>query len=98
MPAYVIVEIDVHDTEAYGPYAEGATTSVAASGGRYLARGGRTESLEGDAPRPRVVVLTFPDFDAAVAWYHSDAYQAVAPIRHAAAASRMFVVDGVPGG
>ncbi len=97
MPAYVIVEVDVHDAEAYGPYVEGATTSVAALGGRYLARGGQTASLEGDPPPPRVVVLTFPDFDTAVAWYHSDAYQQVVPIRHRAAESRMFVVDGVPG-
>jgi uncharacterized protein (DUF1330 family) len=94
--AYVIVEIEVHDTEAYGPYLAGASASVAAFGGSYLARGGRTEQLEGEAPRSRVVVLGFPDFDAAVAWYHSDAYQAVAPIRHGAAVSRMFVVEGAP--
>jgi uncharacterized protein (DUF1330 family) len=95
--AYVIVEIDVHDTEAYGPYVEGATTSVALAGGRYLARGGATRSLEGDPPRSRVVVMTFPDLEAAVGWYNSDAYQAVLPIRQAGATSRMFVVEGVPG-
>ncbi len=95
MTAYVIVEIDVHDTDAYAPYVAGAGPSVPASGGRYVARGGRTESLEGDPPRSRVVVLEFPDVESATAWYHSDAYQAVAPIRHAAADSRMFVVEGV---
>jgi len=93
--AYVIVEVDVHDTDAYGPYIEGATASVAASGGRYLVRGGRTRGLEGEPPRSRVVVLGFPDFDAAVAWYESDAYQRVAPIRHGAAVSRMFVVEAL---
>jgi uncharacterized protein (DUF1330 family) len=96
VPAYVIVEIDVHDTGSYGPYVEGATTSVALAGGRYLARGGATQSLEGDPPSPRVVVMTFPDLEAAVAWYNSDAYQAVLPIRLAAATSRMFVVEGLP--
>ncbi len=96
MAAYVIVEIEVHDTEAYGPYVEGATASTAEAGGRYLARGGRTQSLEGTPPPSRVVVLTFPDFDTAVGWYNSDAYQAVAPIRQGASTSRMFVVDGLP--
>lgn len=93
-PAYVIVEIDVHDPDAYGPYVRGASASVAEHGGSYLARGGRTESLEGEPPRSRVVVLGFADFDSAVAWYRSDAYQEVAPIRHGAAVSRMFVVEG----
>ncbi len=94
--AYVVVEVDVHDPEAYVPYVAGASASVAASGGRYLARGGRTQELEGEPPRSRVVVLGFPDFESALAWYHSDGYQSVAPIRHGAAVSRMFVVEGVP--
>jgi uncharacterized protein (DUF1330 family) len=93
--AYVLVEVDVHDPDAYEPYVAGATASVAASGGRYLALWGRTEQLEGDPPRSRVVVLGFPDVDAAVAWYRSDAYQAVAPVRHGAAVSRMFVVEAL---
>jgi uncharacterized protein (DUF1330 family) len=97
VPAYVIVEIDVHDPDAYVDYVAGSTASVEASGGRFLARGGRTEALEGEPPRSRVVVLAFPDLDAAVGWYRSDAYQAVAPIRHGAAVSRMYVVEGVAG-
>jgi uncharacterized protein (DUF1330 family) len=96
VPAYVIVEIDVHDPEAYGPYIQGASASVAAAGGRYLVRGGRTESIEGDAPRSRVVVMEFPDMEAANSWYHSDAYQDVVGIRHGAAVSRIFVAEGIP--
>ena len=94
MAGYVIAEIDVDDLDAYAPYIEGATASVAATGGRYIVRGGPCHVLEGEAPRSRVVVIEFADVDAALAWYHSDAYQAVAPVRQASARSRVFVVDG----
>ena len=95
MTAYVVVEVEVSDPEAYVPYVEGATTSVASSGGRYLARGGRTESLEGDPPRSRVVVLEFPDLEAATAWYHSDAYQAIVALRTRNSDGGAFIVEGV---
>jgi uncharacterized protein (DUF1330 family) len=48
MPGYVIVEIDVTDPEGYEEYRRLAAPTVEAYGGRYLVRGGRTETLEGD--------------------------------------------------
>jgi uncharacterized protein (DUF1330 family) len=92
--AYVITEVDVEDPqtyrEKYGPL---ATASVERHGGTFLARGGKTEVLEGEWS-DRIVVIEFESLDAARNWYHSDDYQAAAPIRHAASRGRMIVVEG----
>jgi len=94
MAAYVVVEVSVTDEEGYEKYKPLAAASIAAHGGRYLARGGATESLEGDAVAPRVVLLEFPDFDRARSWYHSEQYQDASRVRQGSALGRMFVVDG----
>ena len=57
MSAYVIVDVDVTDPEGYKEYAKLATATVALYGGRYLARGGSNETLEGDWHAKRLVIL-----------------------------------------
>ena len=95
MPAYVIFDIHVDDPDAYAPYREPAGASVAAHGGRYLARGGAHEVLEGDWDIDRLVVLEFPSMEQARAWYSSAEYQEVAPIRQAASRGRGVLIEGV---
>jgi uncharacterized protein (DUF1330 family) len=96
MAAYVIAEIDVHDADAYEPYRERAPEVIAAHGGRYVARGGEVRAFEGARPAGRVVILEFPDLDAAQAWYESEEYVAIRGIRQRASDGRVFVVDGLP--
>lgn len=55
---------------------------------------GRLEVFEGPSPEGAVLV-SFPTFEQATAWYHSDAYQALARHRHKGAVYRGFVVEGV---
>jgi uncharacterized protein (DUF1330 family) len=98
MVAYVIGEVEVTDPEGYEPYKPLAEASILAHGGVYRVRGGQTESLEGEAPRGRVVVLEFPDVDTARRWYRSAAYQAALPLRQAASNGRLFLVEGCPPG
>jgi len=93
--AYVIYETVITDPEQYERYKPQAAASVEAAGGRYLARGGEVETFEGDPPA-RVVVLEFPTFEAAHAWYHGEQYTAARALREAACDARMFVVDGMP--
>ena len=57
MSAYVLVEIEVLDEAAYEPYKHLAPPLVARYGGRYLVRGGPSETLEGDRRPARLVVL-----------------------------------------
>jgi len=92
--AYVIVDIDVTDPDRYAAYRELAAPAVEAAGGRYLARGGATEVLEGDRVPHRIVVLEFPDMQAARAWYDSPAYRAARTVRDGAAVGSFIAVEG----
>jgi uncharacterized protein (DUF1330 family) len=98
MPAYVIVETDVHDEEQYERYKAAAPEAIAAAGGRYIARGGELDVLEGDWRPRRLVVLQFDDLAQARRWYDSPGYQAAKRLREGAATMRMVVVEGLPAG
>lgn len=94
MSAYVIVEIEVHDTERYEPYKRLAEDTVHQYDGRYLVRGGRAQLLEGTLAPTRVVVLEFPDYDRARQWWNSPEYAPAKALRQEVATSRMVVVEG----
>ena len=95
MSAYVIVDIHITDPAQYENYKPLAAPTVTAYGGRYLARGGAVEILEGDWQPGRLVILEFPDVARAKAWLDSEEYRAPKAIRHAAATSSMVVIAGV---
>ncbi len=95
MTAYVIVDIAVHDPERYEDYKKLAPPAIAAHGGKYLARGGRAETLEGDWTPSRIVVLEFESVERARQWLESEEYREGRALRHAAATSNMIVVEGV---
>jgi uncharacterized protein (DUF1330 family) len=93
--AYVIVDMEVTDPERYAGYRELAAPAVEAAGGRYLARGGATEVLEGDRQPHRTVILEFADMQAARAWYDSPAYRQARAAREGAAVASFIAVEGV---
>ena len=95
MPAYLIVNVEVFDGARYEDYKRLADVTVEAYGGRYLARGGRVEVLEGDWEPRRVVVVEFPTEAQARAWWDSPEYAEPKAIRQATAHTDMFVVEGL---
>jgi uncharacterized protein (DUF1330 family) len=95
MPAYVFVDVQVRDAVRYAEYIKAAPESIAKYGGRYLARGGRTEQLEGAFEPHRVVILEFDSFDRARAWWASDEYASAKALRQSASVCSMILVDGV---
>ena len=95
MPAYVIVETDVHDHEQYARYQEASPDAVHSGGGRFVVRGGELAVLEGDWNPSRLVVLEFPDLEAAKRWYASPEYQEAIRLRAGAANLRMVAVQGL---
>lgn len=95
MSAYVIVDIEVTDPAQYEHYKALAPATVAAFGGRYVARGGATLSLEGDWHSKRLVILEFDSLERAQAWHDSPAYRAARTLRQSATRSRMIAVEGV---
>jgi uncharacterized protein (DUF1330 family) len=96
MKAYVIVTVAVQDPERYKDYIKAATPTVAAHGGRYIARGGRAEKLEGDVTINRIVVLEFPSYQQAKNWYESAEYRAALAIRQSCATGSLILVEGAP--
>ena len=95
MKAYVIADIDVRDPALYERYKALAPPAIAAHGGRYLARGGRTESLEGSWSPKRAVILEFPSVEQAKAWWASAEYAEGKALRQSCATSEIIVVEGV---
>jgi uncharacterized protein (DUF1330 family) len=96
-PAYLIVEMHVTDPQRYERYKAAAPAAVKAYGGEYLVRGGRQDTLEGDWNPHRVVVLRFPSYEQAQAFYADSAYlRDVKPLREGAAEYfNMVLVEGV---
>jgi uncharacterized protein (DUF1330 family) len=94
MAAYVIVQIVVEDPVVYEQYRAMAPPSIAAYGGRYLVRGGRSEILEGAWQPGRLVVLEFSSPDQARAWWDSPEYAPAKALRQRCAQTEMLLVDG----
>jgi uncharacterized protein (DUF1330 family) len=96
MPAYLISDVTVRDAKAYEAYRTRAAPSIAQYGGRYLARGGAIEPLEGNWT-PRVIVIAeFPDLESARTWYRSPEYAAALAFRDIGLSRNLILVDGVP--
>ena len=95
MPAYVIVDIDIFDPVGHEEYRKLATPTVSAYGGKYIARGGRTEVLEGNWKPNRLVILEFESMDRARAWLNSPEYSEPRKLRLKTAKANMIVVEGV---
>jgi uncharacterized protein (DUF1330 family) len=96
MAAYVIADVKVSDPEQYKQYQALSPGAIAAAGGRFLARGGRHETLEGHWQPTRMVVIEFPTYDAAKAFYDGELYRAARAKRAGATEYvNMVVVEGV---
>jgi uncharacterized protein (DUF1330 family) len=93
--AYVVVNVAIRDPERYKDYIKAATPTVAAHGGRYLVRGWRAEKLEGDIAVNRIVVLEFPSYAQATAWYRSPEYREALAIRQSCATATLIVAEGM---
>ena len=95
MAAYVVVDVERTDTERAARYSELSGPSVERHGGRFLARGGALQILEGDWEPERLVVIEFGSVDAAQAWYESADYREARAAREGAGTWRMVVVEGI---
>ncbi|MFN8059114.1 MAG: DUF1330 domain-containing protein [Vicinamibacterales bacterium] len=95
MPAYVVVNVDVTDKERYARYIELAPPTIGKFGGKYIARGGRAETLEGEWTPKRFVVLEFESLERAKAWWASEEYAAPKALRQSASTTNMIVVEGL---
>lgn len=94
MAAYIIVEVDIHDPVQYEDYKKLTPASLEPFDGRFVVRGGATETLEGDWQPGRIVVLEFPSVEKAKAWWGSAEYAPAKALRQRTATTKMIVVEG----
>lgn len=95
MTAYAIFEIKITDPERYEDYKKLAPPAISAYGGKYLTRGGRAETIEGDWTPGRVVIVEFPSIEKAQEWLDSPEYSEARALRHIAATTQAIVVQGI---
>jgi uncharacterized protein (DUF1330 family) len=97
MRGYLIANIEVTDPVAFAKYRDAVAPMIAAHGGRYLVRGGAVENVEGDLGLKRVVILEYPSFEAAKAFYHGPDYAPLLALRASATISHVALVEGFGG-
>ena len=95
MPAYVIVDVKINNHEDYEEYKKLTPASITAYDGKFIVRGGKTETLEGDWDPERIVVLEFPTVERAKAWWASEMYAPAKQIRQRTASTQMIIVEGL---
>ena len=95
MSAFVIADITINDPELYGEYKKLAPPAIAAYGGKYLARGGKSEKLEGNWEPDRIIILEFESLETAKKFINSPEYSEARALRHKTASSNMIVVEAL---
>jgi uncharacterized protein (DUF1330 family) len=94
MAAYLISDLTVRDAEAFQIYRTRAAAAIEKYGGRYLARGGEIQALEGSWNPGNIVVVEFRSLERARAWYTSPEYASALEVRDIALERDMILVDG----
>ena len=94
MPGYVIAEVTVTHPEEYARYREMVPPTVAKYGGRFIVRGGKTETVEGDWKPTRLVVIEFESAARAKEWWASEEYREAKALRQRTARSSVLIVEG----
>ena len=95
MPAFIIVQVDVTDPEAFATYRNQVPPTLEPFGSEYMVRGGEQDVLEGDWAGARTVVLKFPSVERAKAWHASDIYEGPKALRQSAENTNMLVIEGL---
>lgn len=95
MPAYIVVEVEIKNPVEYEDYKKLSGPSVEAFDGKFIVRGGKTETLEGNWSPERFVIIEFPTAEKAKEWWNSELYSKAKVIRYRTAESKMLVVEGV---
>ncbi|EAZ82877.1 DUF1330 domain-containing protein [Algoriphagus machipongonensis] len=93
MPAYVLVEVDIHDQDIYEEYKKHTPESIAEYGGKFIIRGNPIQVLEGEWNHDRLVMLEFKDRETAEKWYYSEKYTKAREIRSKGSKANFFIVD-----
>ena len=95
MSAYIIVQINITNTELYKEYLKQVTAISKKYGGEYIIRGGKHKILLGVWNYERTVVIKFPSYDIAMEWYNSKDYAPVKKIREDNSDGNLIIIEGL---
>jgi len=96
MPAYLVIRITADQPELLQDYQKVTPSIIKKYQGKFLARGGKVETLEGPAETRRMVIIEFPDMESAKAFYHSSEYSEARQLRDGVAKAEFVLLQGVP--
>jgi len=94
MSIYLISIMSIHDPETYRKYTSGTPPTVKRYGGKFLTRGEKVVTIEGEPFVERMVIMEFPDEAHVRAWMSDPEYQALARYRYAASTGRIVIQQG----
>ena len=95
MKTYIIVDVKITDPSRYEDYKKLTPASLLPYDGKFIVRGGESETLEGSWKPGRLVVLEFPSAQKARAWWSSEGYAPAKALRQSASVTQMILVEGV---
>lgn len=96
MSAYLIARVDITDWDRYREYMHHTPRVIQTFGGHFIVRGGESVTVEGPAEKNRIVVIEFPSFQQAKAFYDSPEYKRIKKFRDGAGSAQFVIVDGYP--
>ncbi len=95
MRYYAVAELEITDPAWVPAYVAEVTAMVEHRGGRYLARTGRVERIEGERPAPPLfLIIEWPSREAADAFYESEEYRPHREARIAGARNEFLLIAG----
>ncbi len=94
MKAYIVVDVTIHNPSEYDEYRKLTPASLESFGGKFIVRGGHTETIEGTWQPQRFVIVEFPSAQNAREWYNSESYQNAKIIRQRTAHTQMILAEG----
>jgi uncharacterized protein (DUF1330 family) len=92
---YAIAQLSIHDREAYDRYQAAFMPIFRKYGGQLLAADEAPHPVEGEYTKDKVVLMSFPDRDAFLAWADSPEYQEISNDRRAGAETVTVLIRGL---
>jgi uncharacterized protein (DUF1330 family) len=94
MPAYIFVNVIIHDPEKFRSYGIANAALVAKLGGKYLVLGSEGVALEGTALIGKKVISEWPSREAALTYWHSPEYAEIRKLREGICEATVTMLDG----
>ena len=95
MAGYLITDVEVTDAGRYAEFMEKVTPVIENHGGKFVARGGAIEVIEGDWNPPRLAILEFGSIEQAKKFLSSPEFNELNELRTGSSNINMVVVEGV---